>query len=179
MGTNRSKLLWGSLLAALLSGGLLLVVVGYLGLVVYTALATGTPIAGMLLDLAVPYLVIVAALVTVIMLSSGGIVWALVRSASVPRSTRLQAVAEWVERMYPPTQAIGLSEIFAPPEPSAEAQAEQALAQLQQQYVDGELTETEFERRVDRLVATESLNEARVDRERRKVLDDPTNEDRP
>lgn len=51
--------------------------------------------------------------------------------------------------------------LLTPPEPSADEQAEQALAELKRQYVDGEIAEAEFERKVDRLVANGSIDEVR------------------
>lgn len=167
-----SKWFWASLLGVLLSGGLLLVTVGYLGLVVYSGLVSGTPIVNVLLDIAIPLLVGVGALVVLLGISAIGLVWAVVRTASLPRSARLARLAERVERNYPPLRAVGLAGLLAPPEPSAEERAEQALAELKQQYVDGEITEAEFERKVDRLVANESLDEARAARERERVIDD-------
>jgi len=61
--------------------------------------------------------------------------------------------------------------VLAPPEPSADERAEQALVALQQQYVDGGLTEAEFERRVVRLVTNHSIDEACAARERRRAID--------
>lgn len=172
MGWFRNNLLGISLVVLLVSGGLLLVLLGYVGLVVYSALATGTPIVGILLDIAVPYLLIVASLFVVAVISGIGFVWALVRRASLPQSERLESLARRAEREYPPLETIGLSESLAPPKPSPEERAEQALADLKRQYVEGEISEHEFEQRVDRLVANESLDEARAARERQNVLDE-------
>ncbi|QLG27979.1 SHOCT domain-containing protein [Halorarum halophilum] len=172
MGWLRTNLLWISLVGLLVSGGLLLVVVGFLGLVVYSALGTGTPIVGELLDVAAPVLAVTSVLLVATVLSGVGFVWALLRRASVPRSSRLAALADRIEREYPPLRPFGLSDALAPPKPSAEEQSANALAELKRQYVDGELSEREFERKVDRLVANESVDEARAERERRAVLDD-------
>lgn len=172
MGWLRNNVLGISLVALLVSGGLLFVVLGYVGLVVYSALTTGTPIVGVLLDMAVPYLPVVAALFVVAMISGLGFIWTLVRRASLPRSERLQSLAQRAEREYPPLERIGMSESFAPPKPSPEEQAERALGDLKQRYVNDEISEREFERRVDRLVVNESLDEARAARERQNVLDE-------
>lgn len=48
----------------------------------------------------------------------------------------------------------------------AEEQAEQVLAELKQQYVAGQISDAEFERKVDRLVANDSLDEAQAARKR-------------
>lgn len=172
MALLKNKLLWVSLLGVVLSGGLLVVVVGYLGLVVYTGVMTGTPIVGELLDVAVPTIVAVALLVVLLVLSGFGVVWTLVRNASLPKSARVASLAGRLEREYAPLRTLGLSDLFAPPEPSADERAERALADLKRQYVDGEISEAEFERKVDGLVANDSIDEVRAARERRRVVAD-------
>ncbi|MDS0473590.1 SHOCT domain-containing protein [Natrinema sp. 1APR25-10V2] len=174
MGVFRNKWLWLSVLGVLLSGGLLLVVVGYLALVVYSGLVTGAPIAATLLEIALPVLAVVTLLVAVLAVSSVGALWVFVRHASLPRSERVASAAERLEREYSPLRMLGLSEFLSPPEPSPEERADRALADLKERYVDGDITEAEFERRVDRLVANESIDEARAARERRRVVDEET-----
>ena len=177
MALLRNKWLWVSVLGVVLSGGLLLVVMGYLGLIVYSGVATGTPIVDVLLDIAVPVLVSVVFLVALLLFSGIGLLWIVVQNASIPRSERIAILAERVERKYPPLRVLGLSEFLSPPEPSADEQAEQALAELKQQYVDGEITEAEFERKVDRLVANESIDEVRAAHERKQVREDTSRND--
>lgn len=172
MALHKNKWLWASMLGALLSGGLLLVVVGYLGLVVYIGMVSGTPIVESLLNIAVPTIITVAVLVAIFTLSSVGALWTIAQNASLPRSTRLGNLVEHLEHKYSPLQPIGLSDTLKPPEPSAEEQAEQALANLKQQYVNGEITEREFEQKVDRLVSNDSINEVRARRERQRVVEE-------
>lgn len=172
MGLIRNKWLWLSAAGALLSGSLLLVAVGYVGLVVYTGLATGTPVVGALLDVAGPLLAGVAVLIAVLIASVVGLLWTVAHNASVPRSARAAALVERVEREYTPLGSIGIADALRPPEPSADERAERALADLKEQYVSGEITEAEFERRVDRLVAADSIDEARAARERTRVVED-------
>lgn len=172
MALRKSSLLWASLLGVLVSGSLFLVAVGYLGLVVYSGLVSGTPLVRTLLSIAVPLLVGVGLLVVILVLSGVGLVWALVRHASLPRSDRIATVAERVEREYPPLRMLGISDLLAPPEPTPAERSERALADLRRQYVDGEISELEFERRVDQLVSTESVYEVRAARERTRDLDD-------
>lgn len=172
MSLLKRKSLWAALLGVVLSGGLLLLAVGYLGLVVYLGVMSGTPIVAVLLDVAVPALAAIGLLVALLTVSGVALLWVLVQSASLPRSERIAALAGRLEREYPPLRTLGLSELFAPPEPSADDRAERALADLKRQYVDGEITEAEFERRVDRLVAAESIDEVRAARERRRVVED-------
>lgn len=171
MGLLRNKLLWVSVLGIVLAGVLLLLAVGYLGVVVFAGLASGTPLVGTLLDLAVPAIVGVALLVVLLVVSGVALVWVLVQHVSTSVRGWVVAIPERLERAYPPLRILGLSDLFAPTL-SADERTERALADLKQEYVDGELTEAAFERRVDRLVASESIAEGRVTRERRRVVED-------
>lgn len=171
MALLRNKWLWASLLGIFLSGGLLLVVIGYLGLIVYSGLANGTPLVAILLDIAVPVVVSVVFLVGLLIVSGISMLWVVVQNASIPRSERIATLIERVEQKYSPLRILGLSEFLSPPKPSADEQAEQVLAELKQQYVEGEITEAEFERKVDRLVANESIDEVRAAHERKQVKD--------
>lgn len=178
MALLRNKWLWASLLGVVLSGGLLLVVIGYLGLIVYSGLANGTPIVDVLLDIAVPVLVSVVFLVVLLILSGISMLWVIVQNESIPRSERIATPTDRVEQKYPPLRILGPSDFLSPPKPSADERAEQALAELKQQYVDGEITEAEFERKVDRLVANESIDEVRAAHERKQVRDDTASSNR-
>ncbi|SFK68231.1 Short C-terminal domain-containing protein [Halogranum rubrum] len=169
MGWVKRHLLVTSFVGLLLSVGLLTALVGYLGVVVYAALVSGGSIVGPLLELALPFLLGVAVLLTTATLSGVGFAVAVLRRLSLPRSERVHAVVDHVEREYSPLSSVVFADFLAPPEPSADERAERALADLKQQYVEGDLTEAEFERKVDRLVATDSVDEARADRERRLV----------
>lgn len=156
-----------SLLGLFVSSALLVVVLGYLALVVYLALRTGTPIVEILLDLAVPYVPIVGILVVAVVISAVGFGWGLLQRASIPRSARLQSAFERIERRYAPIRALGLSDIVAPPEPTPE----EALANLKRQYVTGEIDERTFERKLDRLVRNDTVDDARAARERESTLE--------
>ena len=178
MALLRNKWLWASILGVVLSGGLLLVVLGYLGLIVYSGLANGTPIVAVLLDIATPVLASVVFLVVLLILSGISMLWVIVQNASIPRSERITRLLERVEQKYPPLRILGLSDFLSPPKLSADEQAEQALAELKQQYVDGEITEAEFERKVDQLVTNESIDEVRAAHERKQVKEDTSRSDR-
>lgn len=171
MGVLRSKWFWASVLGLLVSGGLLLVAVGYLALVVLTGLASGAALVA-LIEAAVPALAAAVVLVPLLALSVVGLLWSLARNASLPRSDLVANAAERLEREYPPLRTVGLSDLLAPPEPSPAEREERALDDLKRRYVNGELTEAEFERKVDRLVENETVDEARAARERREVLDE-------
>ncbi|WP_225332680.1 SHOCT domain-containing protein [Halomicrobium urmianum] len=172
MGVLRSKWFWASALGLLVSGGLLLVAVGSLALVVLTGLAGGASPVALLVEAAVPALAAAVILVPLLALSVVGLLWSLARNASLPRSDLVANAAERLEREYPPLRTVGLSDLLAPPEPSPAEREERALDDLKRRYVNGDLTEAEFERKVDRLVENETVDEARAARERREVLDE-------
>ena len=151
----------------LVSATLLAVVFGYVALVVATAIGGGAGVVGVLSGLAFPYLPIVALLLVVATVSSIGLSWELLRRLSIPRSERLRSAAERVEREYPAIDGFGLSDVVAPPEPSAE----DVLDDLKRRYVAGEIDEATFEQKLDRLVANESIDDATAAREREAVLD--------
>lgn len=171
MGLLRNKLLWTSVLGIVLAGVLLLLAVGYLGVVVYAGLASGASPVAALLDVAVPAILGVGLLVVLLVVAGVTLVWTLVRHVSLSLRGWVVATAERLERAYPPLRILGLSELFAPAL-SADERSERALADLKRRYVDDELTEAEFERQVDRLVAGESLAEGRATRGRRRVVED-------
>ncbi|QLG50693.1 SHOCT domain-containing protein [Natrinema halophilum] len=171
MALLKNKWLWLAVFGILLSGGLVLVAVGYLGLLVYSGLVSGTPVVEVLLELAVPFLGSLSVLLVVFTLSVSGALWIVVRNASLPQSDRVATLVERLEYEYSPLPPVGLSEFLSPPEPTATERAERALADLKQQYVEGQLTEAEFERKVDRLVANDSIDEARAARERTRLVE--------
>jgi uncharacterized membrane protein len=176
MGWLRDNALAVWLGVLLVSGILLTLVLGYVGLVVSTALGGGAGAVDVLSGLAFPYLPIVAVLVVATVISGLGFGWSLLRRLSIPRSERLRSVAERVEREYPMIDTLGLSDMFSPPEPSAEERAENALDDLKRRYVAGEIDEATFERKLDHLVANESVGDARAAREREAALDERSGE---
>lgn len=155
-----------SVLGLLVSTTLLVVVLGYAALVVLSAVQTGAPIVTPLVDLAVPFLPIVALLTVVATVTAVGTGWGIVRRVSMPESARLQSAFEDIERRNSTAEALGLSAVVAPPEPTPEERTEAALADLKGQYVAGEIDEATFERKLNRLVSDDSLDDARAARER-------------
>ena len=172
MGLLKNRALWAALLGLVLSGLLLTFGAGYIGLVVVSGLLSGAPVVGALLDIAVPVIVGGALLVVLVLVSGFAFLYVLLRSVSLPRSARVASVVARLEGAYPPLGRVGLADRLAPPEPSAEERVERALADLKGRYVDGGMTEAEFERRVDRLVSNEPIDGARGDRERERVVED-------
>ncbi|GAB3676111.1 SHOCT domain-containing protein [Halopiger thermotolerans] len=67
------------------------------------------------------------------------------RSASLPRSDRLVALVERLEREYPVLRQFDVAEKV---EPTTAERREQ----LTERYVDGEISEAEFEREMERLM---------------------------
>jgi hypothetical protein len=192
---GHTRLLLGSLAGLLISVLLFLLVGGYAALVFVAALLGGGSVVGALVDLAVPWLLVAGLLVVTGVVSLLGLLYGLARRAADAtfESERATALAERAEREVPGLEALGLSETLEPPEPTAEERAERALADLKSQYVAGEITEREFERRVDRLVACDGLDSevdgldsevdgpgsdgggldpARAERERQAVIED-------
>ncbi|WP_256686290.1 SHOCT domain-containing protein [Halococcus qingdaonensis] len=171
MGWLRRHSLAISSIVLLVSSVLLAVVLGYAGLVAYSGLAAGTALASVLTELAVPYLPIVALLLVLVVVSGTVATWSALRRLSIPRSERFGTAAERIEQRYPAIDGLGISEFVSPPEPTTE----DALADLKRRYVAGELDEAAFERKLDRLVANESVDDVRAERERRAVLDESSN----
>ncbi len=148
------------LFVALLVTTLLTVGVGTLGvgLALVALLQSGSIAAG--LSTLLPYVV---GVVVLGLLDAVLLVWTVVaalRRLSLPRDDRLVAVAERVEQL-PGLRSLDLAERFEPTD-------EQRRAELRRQYVEGEITEAEFERRVREHVenpsdlATEDPTLARV-----------------
>lgn len=156
----RDNLLALSAIGLLVSCALLAVVFGYTALVAVSALAAGTPLVGVLVDVGVAIVPVVGVLTVAAVLSAVGLVWASIRRLARFRSRRLQVAFERIEAAYPPLARYGMSEAVAPPEPSAEERAERALDALKRRYVAGEIDEAEFERRLDRLADDETVREA-------------------
>nr|WP_240940683.1 hypothetical protein [Haloarcula argentinensis] len=88
-------------------------------------------------------------LVGVDIVFSVALVRALARRASVPKSQRVAGRLDRLESVVPPLASLGLSDVFAPPEPTVEERHEA----LTRRYVEGELSEAEYERELRALLA--------------------------
>lgn len=175
MGLLRNRALWAALLGLVTSGLLLILGTGYLGLVVVSGLLSGAPVVETLLDLAVPAVVGGTLLIVLVLVSGVALLGVLLRSVSLPRSSRISSLAARLEDAYPPLRRVGLSDRFAPPEPDPEERTERALADLKARYIDGKIDEAEFERWVDRLVSDGPVEDGRAirgrERERERVAE--------
>ncbi|EMA07668.1 hypothetical protein C437_09498 [Haloarcula vallismortis ATCC 29715] len=88
-------------------------------------------------------------LVGVDIVFSVALVRALARRASVPKSQRVADGVGRLESVVPPLASLGLSDVFAPPEPTVEERHEA----LTRRYVEGDLSEAEYERELRALLS--------------------------
>jgi hypothetical protein len=141
----------------LVFASLLTLVLGYVGIILASAWFTGS-IGGIPSELAL-YLPIIAILLIATVGSGVSLGWAVLRHlsrSSFPRSERLHSATERMEQSNSILNSLSLSD-FVAPERSDED--EDALSALKQKYVEGEINEDEFEREIDRLTATESMDD--------------------
>lgn len=120
----------------------------------------GTPLAFVLLSAAAPYIVIDVLLGLVVAGLLVGLSIAIAQQASMPRNDRLARMARKVENYYPEAKSVGLSERVEPT-------TEDRIDQLKQRYVEGEIGEAEYERRLQELMDDEGVSDERVRREQR------------
>ncbi len=124
--------------------------------------AAGTPLLVAMLEAAAPFVAVVAMLGFVSLLLLVGLVVTAVRSASTPRSDRLARLARIVERYSSDARDLGLSEKLEPT-------TEDRIDQLKQRYVEGELTELEYEQRLQDLMGDDDVSDERIRRERERT----------
>lgn len=125
-------------------------------LAVLSALAdpTGGALLFVLLEAAAPYVVASMLVGLVSFLLFVALAVAAVQRASPPRDERLAGLARKVERVSPEARKFGLAERFEPT-------AEERIEDLKQEYVAGEITELEYERRLQDLLDEEGVGEER------------------
>jgi hypothetical protein len=155
----------------LLLGGFVLslfALVGIAGFGLLAALsALGTAPAGaslifVVLEAVAPYLVASALVGMLSVLLLVGVVVAAVRSASIPRNDRLAGLARTLERYSSEARRLGLSERLEPT-------TGDRIEELKRRYVEGEITEWEYERRLQDLLSEEGVSDERVRRERNRT----------
>jgi hypothetical protein len=149
MGLLDDRLLVGSLAGLVLSVALLVGVFGYVAVLAVAAVVPGGSGVDALLGVVFPAVLATAALVVSFLLSVVGLVVGVGRRLSVPKSERAAEAVGRVEAYSDTLASVGLSRRLAPPEPTVE----ERLAALRERYVDGELSEQEFERRLREVVA--------------------------
>lgn len=129
--------------------------VGTLGLAVVAVLGAllGGAGAGAVLGQIVLFVAALGLLGALDVAVAVALVVTLVRRASLPTSERWAARAERAERFVPPLRSAELSERLSP-------SLEERKQRLEQRYVEGELSEFEFERRMADLLddATDEFN---------------------
>lgn len=159
-------MLWALIVGLVVVTALLVAVAG---IGAWTALVSlGAPIDALLANV-LPWAVGTAALATVELALLAGIAYLFVKRVSVDvrgRGGRLQSLAERAERQNALVRSLGLSSIL---EPSSERKREDALDALKRRYADGEVSDREFERRLERLLETDDVDAARVRRERERT----------
>ncbi|GCF12794.1 hypothetical protein Harman_07290 [Haloarcula mannanilytica] len=80
----------------------------------------------------------------------------LARQASIPKSQRVAAGLASLESVLPPFASLALSDVFEPPEPTVDERHEE----LTQRYVEGELSEGEYERELQALLGEAEESDA-------------------
>lgn len=98
-----------------------------------------------MLDAAAEWVMIVLVLGMVAALFLAATIGSILRSASLPRDDRLVSVVEWIERQYPLLRRFDVTEKVEP----TTADRKQ---QLKEQYVAGDMSEVEFERKMAKLM---------------------------
>lgn len=163
MGWLRDHALIVSLGVFLVTSIVSMLVIGYLGVVAGIAFLSGQMSVGFLFGLG-PYLVVLALLLILTTVSGLSLGWEALRRLShglaalrrlpLPRGGRLYDGFERLEERSTVFDALDLSAFVAPREPSED----EKLEALKQQYVEGDINEVEFEREIDRLHTTDSLD---------------------
>ncbi|NUB94008.1 SHOCT domain-containing protein [Haloterrigena sp. SYSU A558-1] len=131
--------------------GILLVGVGLLGLFdALSVLSGGTTYSEEVLVLAMlgaaaEWVVAAVVLGLIAIAFLVATVVSVLRTASLPRSDRLVSIVERLEREYPVLRQLDASERVEPT-------TEDRRQRLKEQYVDGEISEAEFEREMQRLL---------------------------
>lgn len=151
MGLLDDRLLAGSLAGLVLSVGLLVGVIGYVGVLAVAAVVPGGTGVDALLGVVLPAALATVVLVATFLLSAVGLLVSVGRRLSVPRSQRAADAVASVEQYSDRLASVGLSDRLAPPQPGVE----ERLTDLKRRYVDGELSEREFERELRTVVAEE------------------------
>lgn len=136
---------WVMLTLAVVTAYAIVGFVGVSGVALLAGAAGGASIGALLADAAIA-LGVTAMLIAVELTLAVGFVVSVVRRASFPTSDRLATLFSRLELLVPSLRELALSRRF---EPSLE-EREQAI---KHRYVDGELTETEFEREMADLLA--------------------------
>ncbi|WP_227375648.1 SHOCT domain-containing protein [Haladaptatus halobius] len=161
-------LLGDSKVKALLAGLVLslVVLVGIAALGLLAALsalgnpgAANTPLLLVVLNAAAPYIVALLLDGLVAGLLFVALTIAAARRVSIPRDDRLAGLVRRAERLHPKANSLGLSKRVEPT-------SEDRMDELKRRYVAGEIGETEFERRMKRLMDGSDDDRARRERKR-------------
>ena len=133
----------------------------------------GQPLLAAVVGAIAPWLL---ASVLLVLVSGGLLLWLVITLASrislpSPRleSERLSRLAAGVEHYVPAARAVELSDWLAPPEPTAE----EKLAQVKEDYVEGKISGATFERKLEQLHREEeALDRSSMSSRLDRLLDD-------
>ena len=133
----------------------------------------GQPLLAAVVGAVAPWLL---AAVLLVFVSGGLLLWLVITLASrislpSPRleSERLSRLAAGVEYYVPAARAVELSDWLAPPEPTAE----EKLAQVKEDYVEGKISGATFERKLEQLHREEeALDRSSMSSRLDRLLDD-------
>ena len=137
--------------------GILLVGVGLVGLLDALSVLSGGATYSeeflllAMLGAAAEWVVIALVLGLVALVFLAATVVSVLRAKSLPRSDRLVSIVERLEREYPILRQFDVSERVEPT-------TEDRRQRLKEQYVDGEISEAEFEREMQRLLDDDSAD---------------------
>lgn len=134
----------------LLFAAVVLTTLGAVGLGIVGVVATVGALlgGGAVVQTVAAFLLGTLLLVGVDVVLSVALVRSLARRASLPKSQRVAAGLGRLESVVAPLASLGLSDVFAPPEPTVEERHEA----LTRRYVEGDLSETEYERELQALL---------------------------
>lgn len=144
----------------LLFAAIVLTTLGAVGLGIVGVVATVGALlgGGAVVQTVAAFLLGTLLLVGVDIVLSVTLVRALARRASVPKSQRVADGLARLESVVPPLGSLGLSDVFAPPEPTVEERHEA----LTRRYVEGDLSESEYERELQALLGEAEDSETKV-----------------
>ncbi|ERG90346.1 MAG: hypothetical protein J07HQW1_00366 [Haloquadratum walsbyi J07HQW1] len=156
MSERSAKLLWVALFGVVLSVGLSALTLVYLIIAITSGILAATPLIELVVDVAVPAVIALAVFAMLWIVSVMSLVWALFRRAMQIENYQLATAFARVEQQVPPISVLHLSTRFTPMPASVErdlsTETTRALASLRRQYVTGDISDTTFERRIDRLL---------------------------
>jgi hypothetical protein len=151
-----------------LSVGLSALTVIYLIIAISSGILAATPIIELIIDVAIPVITALAVFATLWIASVMSLLWAVFRWVMQIENYHLASIFARVEQIIPPISVFHLPARFTPMPASIErnlpVETTRALASLRRQYVSGDISDVAFERRMDRLLITNTRRDERYNR---------------